>query len=261
MKKVKSVAPNPNSSPQSQNRHQVIPESQPSRQQQQPRVLSNRNRNLILNERRNRDKFSGAKIKPVPRSGSREPSSSLPALSPLSEEAAQVRTAVPVPRQNQAGAGLLNEPVFRSQQQQPAATAGQQPRKFNFEQTLKDFGFNPKLLSSSPFNNNKPKENVVTRKQQLQPVQSFTSAQPGQKLVFTPSAAPKNKIADVSSTFSQEPGTRHTSQSQPHPTLSPSRASAISNSGRGQPRGRDSGNRNTGLSSLLAIAGDPEVRY
>ena len=123
MKKVKSVAPNPNSSPQSQNRHQVIPESQPSRQQQQPRVLSNRNRNLILNERRNRDKFSGAKIKPVPRSGSREPSSSLPALSPLSEEAAQVRTAVPVPRQNQAGAGLLNEPVFRSQQQQPAATA------------------------------------------------------------------------------------------------------------------------------------------
>ena len=261
MKKVKSVAPNPNSSPQSQNRHQVIPESQPSRQQQQPRVLSNRNRNLILNERRNRDKFSGAKIKPVPRSGSREPSSSLPALSPLSEEAAQVRTAVPVPRQNQAGAGLLNEPVFRSKQQQPAATAGQQPRKFNFEQTLKDFGFNPKLLSSSPFNNNKPKENVVTRKQQLQPVQSFTSAQPGQKLVFTPSAAPKNKIADVSSTFSQEPGTRQTSQSQPHSTLSPSRASAISNSGRGQPRGRDSGNRNTGLSSLLAIAGDPEVRY
>jgi len=64
----------------------------------------------------------------------------------LSEEAAQVRTAVPVPRQNQAGAGLLNEPVFRSQQQQPAATAGQQPRKFNFEQTLKDFGFGKKGL-------------------------------------------------------------------------------------------------------------------
>ena len=184
-------------------------------------------------------------------SGAREPSASalpspaLPVLSPGQfQEAANTQTGAA------AGTGPppVTEPVINTQtrsrsqhqQQQITTAAEQQPRKFNFEQTLKDFGFNPQLLSSSPIINDKPKENFVTKNQQLQPVQSFPSAPPGR-------ITEEKQSADVSPQHSQA-----FLQSQ-------NRAAAGAPSvGRGQSRGRGTGDRSPGLSSLLAIAGDPQ---
>ena len=208
------------------------------------RVVTNRNRNRIQSERRNK------------LSGSGEPSSpALPALPVLSpgqfQEAANTQTGAA------AGTGLppLTGPVIntqtrsRSQHQQQRITtaAKQQPRKFNFEQTLKDFGFNPQLLSSSPIINDKPKENFVTKNQQLQPVQSFPSARPGLGQEFTGRITEEKQSADVSPQHSQA-----FSQSQN------SAAVGAPSFGRGQSRGRGTGDRSPGLSSLLAIAGDPQ---
>ena len=210
------------------------------------RVVTNRNRNRIKSERRN--KLSGAREP----SASALPSPALPVLSPGQfQEAANTQTGAA------AGTGPppLTEPVIntqtrsRSQHQQQRITtaAKQQPRKFNFEQTLKDFGFNPQLLSSSSIINNKAKENFVTKNQQLQPVQSFPSARPGLGQEFTGRITEEKQSADVSPQHSQA-----FSQSQN------SAAVGAPSFGRGQSRGRGTGDRSPGLSSLLAIAGDPQ---
>ena len=211
-------------------------------------------------------------------SGAREPSSSplpspaVPVLAPGQlQEAANSQTGAAA-RLTQARTGRppLTEPVIntqtrsRTQQQQQRVTtaAEQQPRKFNFEQTLKDFGFNPQLLSSSPFINDKPKENVVTKNQQLKPVQSFPSARQGLGQGFTGRGrvTEENQSADVS----PQPVISQTFfQSQPETILSPNRAAAAPSFSRGQSRGRGTGDRSPspGLSSLLAIAGDPQVCF
>ena len=210
------------------------------------RVVTNRNRNRIQSERRN--KLSGAREP----SASALPSPALPVLSPGQfQEAANTQTGAA------AGTGPppLTEPVINTQtrsrsqhqQQQITTAAEQQPRKFNFEQTLKDFGFNPQLLSSSSIINNKAKENFVTKNQQLQPVQSFPSARPGLGQEFTGRITEEKQSADVSPQHSQA-----FSQSQN------SAAVGAPSFGRGQSRGRGTGDRSPGLSSLLAIAGDPQ---
>ena len=229
MKKIRNGPP---SSPNQQ--QSILQQSRSS--SPKLRVVTNRNRNRIKSERRN--KLSGA----------REPSTPalpvLPVLSDQFQEAANTQTGAA------AGTGPppLTEPVINTQtrsrsqhqQQQITTAAEQQPRKFNFEQTLKDFGFNPQLLSSSPIINDKPKENSVTKNQQLQPVQSFPSAPLGR-------ITEEKQSADVSPQHSQA-----FSQSQN------SAAVGAPSFGRGQSRGRGTGDRSPGLSSLLAIAGDPQ---
>ena len=259
---MKKIRNGPASSPIQQ---QSIPQ-QPQPSAPELKVVTNRkrNRNLIQSERRNRHKLSG----------SREPSSSplpsppaVPVLAPGQfQEAAKTGAAA---RRTQARTGRppLTQPVINSQnrsrtqqpQQRVTTAAEQQPR--NFEQTLKDFGFNPQLLASSPFNNNKPKENVVTKNQQLEPVQSFPSARPGLGQGFTGRGrvTEENQSADVS----PQPVISQTFVQQPETILSPNRAAAAPSLSRGQSRGGGSGDRSPspGLSSLLAIAGDPQECY
>ena len=264
MKKIR------NGPPSSSIQQQAIPQ-QPQPSAPELRVVTNRNRNLINSERRNRDKLSGVR-EPSP---SPLPSPAVPVLAPGQiQEAARTQTgAGSAARLTQARTGRppLTEPAInaqtrsRSQQQQQqrvTTAAEQQPRKFNFEQTLKDFGFNPQLLTSSPFNNDKPKENVVTKTQQLKPVQSFPSARPGLGQGFTGRGrvTEENLSADVS----PQPVISQTFlQSQPEPILSPNRAAAGPSFSRGQSQGRGTGDRSAspGLSSLLAIAGDPQECY
>ena len=256
MKKVRNDLP----SSSSRNQQEATP---PSRQSSPKlRVVPKRNRNLIQSERRNRDKFSGARINQgsEPREPSAVPSPALSVVSPVQfQEAARIQTCAAV---SLTQASPLNQPSLvrtqtgsRSQQlqQQPVPTAAaQRPRKFNFEQTLKDFGFNPQLLTSSSFINDRPKENVVTKKQQLQRVQSVPSAQPGLGQAFTGRGriTEKNQNADVSPQPVISPALPF-QQPQARPISSPSFS-------RGQSRGRGAGDRGPGLTSLLAIAGDPQ---
>ena len=227
-------------------------------------MVPKRNRNLIQSERRNRDKFSGARI-------NQESEPKEPALSVLSpgqfQEATNIQTGAQG-RLTQARTSPLTEPSpvktqtglrSQQQQQQPVTTAAaQQPRKFNFEQTLKDFGFNPQLLTSSPFITDTPKENFVTKKQQLPRVQSFPSAQSGLGQAFTGRGriSEENQNADVSPQPVISPPLPL--QSKTRPISSTDRAAAASSFSRGQSRGRGTGDRGPGLSSLLAIAGDPQ---
>ena len=260
MKKVRNDLP----SSSSRNQQEATPPSRPS--SPKLRVVPKRNRNLIQSERRNRDKFSGARINQgsEPREPSAVPPPALSVLSPGKfQEAARIQTGAAV---SLTQASPLTQPSLvrtqtgsrsQQQQQQPVRTAAaQQPRKFNFEQTLKDFGFNPQLLTSSPFINDTPKENVVTKKQQLQRVQSFPSAQPGLGQAFTGRGriTEKNQNADVS----PQPVISPPLPFQAQPISSADRAPAAPSFSRGQSRGRGVGDRGPGLSSLLAIAGDPQ---
>ena len=263
MKKVRNDLP----SSSSRNQQEATPPSRPS--SPKLRVVPKRNRNLIQSERRNRDKFSGARINQgsEPREPSAVPPPALSVLSPGKfQEAARIQTGAAV---SLTQASPLTQPSLvrtqtgsrsqQQQQQQPVTTAAaQQPRKFNFEQTLKDFGFNPQLLTSSPFINDTPKENVVTKKQQLQRVQSFPSAKPGLGQAFTGRGriTEKNQNADVSPQPVISPPLPFQPQAQP--ISSADRAPAAPSFSRGQSRGRSVGDRGPGLSSLLANAGDPQ---
>ena len=110
-----------------------------------------------------------------------------------------------------------NEPV---QQSGLASSSSSGSSSFDFDQSLKDFGFNPRLLAS-----NSGRINISSGPQQQQ-----------QSAVGLPQQQQQQQRQDPVQASS--------------PVINPFRQSNIRNSG---------GRQSSGLSNLLAIAGDPKV--